>query len=181
MSSVREFEWAELIPILAKAQIMVYCVDTAAEATQIFELQNDRGKRLTDLEAIKSYLMHLIYLHSKSPEDGLATVQEQFACIYRTVEALEDYSGAPTEDSILSYHAVSTLQWNTDEWRDPKSLVKDIIADIPTKEVRPWVLGLTTKLTASYKAVEKSLRLLMNVMNSRSCSCKGEWPRSGRC
>ena len=39
---------------------MVYAVGSAEDATQIFELQNDRGKRLTSLEALKSFLMHCI-------------------------------------------------------------------------------------------------------------------------
>src|SRR5262245_46408099 len=47
-----------LLSILAQSRILVYAVATHADATQIFELQNDRGKRLTDLEALKSFLMH---------------------------------------------------------------------------------------------------------------------------
>ena len=48
----------DMLLTLWNAQILVYAVNTNAEATQIFELQNDRGKRLTDLEALKSFLMH---------------------------------------------------------------------------------------------------------------------------
>ena len=37
-----------LLTTLAESQILVHAVETNSEATQIFELQNDRGKRLTN-------------------------------------------------------------------------------------------------------------------------------------
>jgi uncharacterized protein with ParB-like and HNH nuclease domain len=72
---VRSDEWAPLVAALKQAHVMVYSVDTAEAATQIFELQNDRGKPLTSLEALKSFLMHCIYLHSpKRADDRLGPV-----------------------------------------------------------------------------------------------------------
>ena len=59
-----------LLTVLHNSRLLVYSVDTPAEATQIFEFQNDRGKRLTELERLKSFLMHQIYLHSGPNADG---------------------------------------------------------------------------------------------------------------
>ena len=85
-NEVKPDEWVKLLKVLINAKVMVYSVQDSADATLIFELQNDRGKRLTDLEALKSYLMHLIYLHAKNPNDSLAIVQTHFSNIYRYIE-----------------------------------------------------------------------------------------------
>ena len=123
-NEVKPEEWIKLLKVLINAKVMVYSVQDSADATLIFELQNDRGKRLTDLEALKSYLMHLIYLHAKNPNDSLANVQTHFSNIYRSIERQLENKLIPNEDSILSYHAVSYLSWQADEWRHPKDLIR---------------------------------------------------------
>ena len=69
------------------ADVLLYVVDKISTATQIFELLNDRGRRLTDLESIKSFLMYnagIVYDH---PEQVIGKVQEDFAEIYRLIES----------------------------------------------------------------------------------------------
>lgn len=87
LESLPANELKQLLATLCGSQILVYAVNSNSEATQIFELQNDRGKRLTDLEALKSYLMHGLYLHGKvNTEPDLKVVQQNFAAIYRAAE-----------------------------------------------------------------------------------------------
>ncbi|HGF8499294.1 DUF262 domain-containing protein [Acinetobacter pittii] len=154
-NEVKPDEWIKLIKVLINAKVMVYSVQDSADATLIFELQNDRGKRLTDLEALKSYLMHLIYLHAKNPNDSLSIVQTHFSNIYRFIERQLENKLIPSEDSILSYHAVSYLSWQADEWRHPKDLIKKIIQRIEPDSIQNWVLEFVSNLEETYKVFTK--------------------------
>ena len=52
------------------SRVLVYSVKDTAEATLIFETTNDRGKGLTNLEKIKSFMMYKSYIASDDlPED----------------------------------------------------------------------------------------------------------------
>ncbi|MFG0750507.1 DUF262 domain-containing protein [Acinetobacter ursingii] len=154
-NEVKNDEWVTLLKILINAKVMVYSVQDSADATLIFELQNDRGKRLTDLEALKSYLMHIIYLHAKNPNDSLAIVQNHFSNIYRYIERQLENKLIPNEDSILSYHAVSYLNWQADEWRHPKDLIKKIIQGMEPDSIQDWVLEFVSNLEETYKVFIK--------------------------
>lgn len=155
---VSDDEWVDLIQTLTSAKVMVYSVTSPADATLIFELQNDRGKRLTELEALKSYLMHLVYLHSKNPDDNLCEIQTQFAKIYRIVEILGDTAKAPPEDAILSYHCVSYLHWTSEEWRTPKDLIKQTVRSLDDgTDVTSWVLELVSNLHETFITVQSVL------------------------
>lgn len=148
---VEEKEWVGLLRVLISAKVMVYSVLNSADATLVFELQNDRGKKLTDLEALKSYLMHLVYLHAKNPKDGLAEIQSHFANIYRDVEGHISNKRIPNEDSILSYHSVGELNWLENEWRRPKELVKRTINGIESESIQAWILSFVANLQETYR------------------------------
>lgn len=157
-AKVADAEWTELVQTLTSAKVMVYSVSNPADATLIFELQNDRGKRLTELEALKSYLMHLVYLHSKNPDDNLREIQTQFAKIYRIVETLGDTLRAPTEDAILSYHCVAYLHWTANEWRTPKDLIKQTVRGLDKDaNVTAWVLQFASDLRETFVTVQSVL------------------------
>ena len=147
-------EWERLIAALRTAKVMVYAVVSAEDATQIFELQNDRGKKLTNLEALKSFLMHCVYLHSpKRAEDRLASIQTQFAKIFRTVESLAEKKRTPDEDQLLSNHCVSYLAWTEKEYSDPKHLVKATIKSLNGNGVIEWIEEFVSSLVESYRTV----------------------------
>lgn len=162
-ASVQPAEWEDLLLTLSTAKVMVYSVGSPADATLIFELQNDRGKRLTDLEALKSYLMHLVYLNAVNPDDLLKDIQTHFSHLYRTVEKLADVLSAPDEDSLLAYHCAAYLPWRGDEWRRPKELVKRLVRDLPGgATVADWVVDFSAGLRASFAAV-------LDALNARDC------------
>lgn len=145
-----------LLEKLNDAFILVYSVATNAEATQIFELQNDRGKRLTNLEALKSYLMHGIYVHAgASAETDLRIVQTDFAGIYRDIEKMEAQLDAPDEDRLLSYHCLAYETWVTlpgevEGWRKPKELIKRLLEHVRFEERASWIKEFTYRLRQSY-------------------------------
>jgi hypothetical protein len=157
---------AAMLRTLIRSQILIYAVNTSAEATQIFELQNDRGKRLTDLEALKSFLMHGLYISShEDVESDLNVVQQNFADIYRAAEKIESHVDGPADDDILQYHCIAFEEWLTLEgdvpgWRRPKELVKKIVSShekrgsISTGE---WIKRCSNRLKDTFAA---SLQIL---------------------
>jgi len=148
-------EWEAMIRVLRTANVMVYAVATAEDSTQIFELQNDRGKPLTSLEALKSYLMHSIYLHSAaSADDRLNAIQTQFADIYRSVEALTEWDQTPEENQILSMHCAAFLPWSNAEFNDPKSLVKAIVKKEEDGAKIAWIEKFVSSLVQTFVAVK---------------------------
>ncbi len=159
MSTWLPLEIKDLIQILYKSFILVYAVDTNAEATQIFELQNDRGKRLTDLEALKSYLMHGLFLNAgPNTEFDLGFVQRDFAEIYRAVEAMEGLIGSPDEDQLLSYHCIAFEPWillddQSAGFQKPKQLVQRILRCVDRNAKPDWIKDFSHRLRDSYVSV----------------------------
>ncbi|QOF73653.1 DUF262 domain-containing protein [Aminobacter sp. SR38] len=154
-----------LLTVLYHSRVLVYSVDTPAEATQIFEFQNDRGKPLTELERLKSFLMHRIYLHS-GPNAGtdLDIVQHAFGRIYLAAERFEAEPLAPAADSVLSYHCAAFMSWSDlgadkELWREPKELVRQrlnggaLVGNIPD-----WIKAIAYGLADSFEAVVDLLK-----------------------
>ncbi len=153
---VASAEWEALIYALKTAKVMVYAVDSAEDATQIFELQNDRGKSLTNLEALKSFLMHSIYIHSTSrADDHLSALQTRFSKIFRTVEALAEWNRTPDEDQLLANHCAAFLAWVEKEHNNPKRLVKATIKAMKGTDVIPWIGKFVGSLVESYRTIEE--------------------------
>jgi uncharacterized protein with ParB-like and HNH nuclease domain len=153
---VQSKEWEPLVYALKTAKVMLYSVDSAADATQIFELQNDRGKSLTNLEALKSFLMHCVYLHSeKNAEDHLRDLQTKFSNIFRTIESMAGQERVPDEDQLLAHHCAAFLKWSIKEYNKPKHLVKTIVKETSRSEVISWIEIFVSSLLESYQAIKE--------------------------
>jgi hypothetical protein len=126
------------------------------EATQIFELQNDRGKPLTNLEALKSFLMYGLYLHAGSDiETDLPIVQENFAVIYRASERMGGLYDSRSEDELLADHCIAFEERRTisggDGWYQPKQLIRRILADTPIAERSAWIKRFSHRLRDTFE------------------------------
>ncbi|HLP87128.1 MAG TPA: DUF262 domain-containing HNH endonuclease family protein [Nostocaceae cyanobacterium] len=96
----------ELREKVENAKVLTYAVLDNAEATLIFETTNDRGKPLTQLEQIKSFLMYKIYMAADDPEKYLRIIQNRFGEIYRDYE--ETLPNLKTDDDfILRNHYIA--------------------------------------------------------------------------
>lgn len=150
-------EWQPMITQLRDAQVLAYVIDDLSTATQIFEFQNDRGKKLTNLEAVKSFLMHNVHLNSKSAsEEKLDSIHSHFESIFRDIEELSTYPRTPGEDSILSYHCAAFLLWTDNEYLQPKKLIKkqiNAIEDKGPEAIISWINRFISNLKKSYKNV----------------------------
>ncbi len=77
------------------------------EAALMFELQNNRGKDLTNMEKLKSYFMYQMYVNSPADETdpNIENVSNHFKEIYKNVYDIKGLD----EDSILIYHCFAYL------------------------------------------------------------------------
>jgi hypothetical protein len=156
LKSIPSNDLLGLLNTLANSQILVYAVESNLEATQIFELQNDRGKRLTDLEGLKSFLMHSLYLHAgENSESDLEDVQFSFSEIYRASERIEAKYDAPDDDQLLGYHCVAFEAWKTLEegeegWAKPKQLVRRLLDDLVGQAKADFVRDFSRRLAETF-------------------------------
>lgn len=143
----------QLLQKLENSFVLVHTVSKKSDAAQVFELINDRGKRLTDLEAIKSFLMYQISIILTKSEQLLGDIENDFAKIYRKSESLEDLI---KEDQILMYYVISSLNWTGEEFRDPKDFVKRIInkANSDDNKIK-LIKEIGKQLKESFEIIEK--------------------------
>ena len=103
---------AKLISHFDRLQVMQYIVPSAADAVRMFEMVNDRGRPLTNLEKTKSILMYAAYLvvDSSQLDALLGELQEHFMKIYRCLMEIENGLGLSNPgETIQRYHDIFYL------------------------------------------------------------------------
>ncbi len=128
------------------ADVLLYVVDKINTATQIFELLNDRGRKLTDLESIKSFLMYNAGLASSNPDQIIKNIQIDFAEIYRILEKYEI-----NDRDVLRYHTIAFEGCPADYQEKPKKFIKNKIIKLVNAE--------KTKISAKNEIQNYSTRL----------------------
>ncbi|GMR18255.1 MAG: DUF262 domain-containing protein [Gammaproteobacteria bacterium] len=111
------------------AEVLLYVVDKINAATQIFELLNDRGRKLTDLESIKSFLMYNAGLVSRNSDQIIRNIQTDFAEIYRILEKWEI-----NDRDVLRYHTIAYEGCPADYQEKPKEFIKNKIIKLVSTE-----------------------------------------------
>ena len=172
IAKVGDTEVSELIQKLCESVILVHAVNGYGEASMIFETVNDRGKRLTDLEALKSFLMRIVDLTKRSEiEEKQATIalQQNFAAIYRTINRFEGrwppMQDAPEDNALRQCHL--TFPRPTSDRRQPfwagEGSAKDDIKSLLTQLYRndqkkddalDTSLGLAQHIRVSFEKLE---------------------------
>lgn len=119
--SIEELE--KMYTVLTKAKVIVYVVNEISDATKIFELLNDRGKSLTSLEGIKSFLMYRIgCLKLDNKDQPINLIQSEFCSIYRIIE-----EGSISEDEVLRAHTIAFEECKSDDYNSPEKYIKNKI------------------------------------------------------
>ncbi len=162
-SWVSNFSKQELEEIKKKVdenlRVLVYSVKDTSEATLIFETTNDRGKRLTDLEKIKSFVMYKSYIASENPpEELLSKIRNRFSEIYREYERLSDDI---SEDSILQYHFICSEEWVGKEYQRNVQAVKKHINKMLQDKKDAHVLEYIDKYTRELKETFSTVEVLL--------------------
>ena len=91
-----------------RLQVMLYIVQSNAEAVRMFETVNDRGRPLTNLEKTKSILMYASYLvvDSQILDALLSDLNDHFAEIYKCFHDIEEWLGLRDAGEIQRYHHI---------------------------------------------------------------------------
>ena len=97
----------QLYNLVLKSKINRIELEGKREAALMFELQNNRGRDLTNLEKLKSFFMYQMYVNSPADEtDGnVECISNYFKDIYAAAYAVKGIS----EDNILIYHCNAYL------------------------------------------------------------------------
>jgi len=117
LKTSRPSEWRDLLVSLyqnlGNMELIRYDVEDDSDAVLIFETVNNRGKRLTDLERTKSFLMHTVYLaHPEDPVAHLERINDTFSKIFRWFTNIidaphgEDFRSEYGEDTVQRYHFI---------------------------------------------------------------------------
>lgn len=138
------------VSLIQEAAITEYVVSNKIQATQIFAFQNDRGKKLSNLEIVKSFFMLQIYLKSENSEIAEAHIkyiEKEFCDIYSLIVRINT-----KEDEVLNYYwrAVSGRGFESGEIVDE---VKKQILEI--NDIKNFVSNLTVAFRTAEK-IEKS-------------------------
>jgi uncharacterized protein with ParB-like and HNH nuclease domain len=140
--------WCNLIE---NATITEYVVKDKIQATQVFAFQNDRGKKLSNLEIIKAFFMLQIYLSSSSKEkieENILYLEDELSRIYKQIVRIK-----LDEDEVLNYYwrAVSGKGFNSEE------VIKGIKEKISSLETEKavWIKEFISGLSQAFQTVEK--------------------------
>ena len=148
-------------------KVLTYSVTNNAEATQIFETTNDRGKSLTGLEKTKSFLMYNTQIVSDKPDTELETIQNRFSEIYRDYEIINNIKNKSNrlsdEDVILQYHCIAFEEWGSDhEYIQPVQMIKDqvnkLIKTGKKTKAKDFISRCSRELQESFDIVKKLLQ-----------------------
>ena len=140
-------EILQMAELLANATVTYYKVNDKAMAAQVFAFQNDRGKDLSELEKIKSYLFLQVYLNAsgEKQKDTIEYIDRSFAKIYEGITKIELH-----EDAVVNYYwrSRSTKGLYADKTLDE---IKEVLAEIPDK--LDWIRNFTSQLADAFAFV----------------------------
>ena len=114
--------------VATQLRFTLYQVENEAEVGVIFEVMNDRGKPLTELEKVKNFLLHasVSLRTSNEPNELAESVNEAWAEVLRQLMAAGLESSAE-EDRLLRAHWLTNNDPQPRQWQGSKS-IKDRFA-----------------------------------------------------
>ncbi|MBR4402704.1 MAG: DUF262 domain-containing protein [Flavobacteriales bacterium] len=132
------------ISSLENAAITTFVVKDKTQACQIFAYQNDRGKKLSNLEVLKVYFVLHIYrglYDEKECEDCISYIEKAFEEIYRYIVLI-----SINEDAVLRYYwqAFSPRGYNSgDVINEVKEWIDELSQEKVVDEIKQFVANLS--------------------------------------
>lgn len=103
-------------------KLTVYQVPQESEVGVIFEVMNNRGKKLTEMEKVKNYLLYLASKMTCSGGDELAVkINETWTYIFESLMA-SGASGSEYENQLLRNNWLMFANYNPKKWNGSKSI-----------------------------------------------------------
>ncbi len=138
----------KLLKKIESTQVTTIELQGKKEAALMFELQNNRGKDLTNLERLKSYFMYQMYVFSKvgETESNIEDISNIFKLIYSIINDIKSLN----EDSILIYHCNAYVNGYSYRTIDD---IKDVFKK--SKDKVKWILEFVKELHTTYSNIKK--------------------------
>ena len=146
-----EIQTNTLLKIFAKLESTdITCIelDGKKDSALMFELQNNRGADLTNMEKLKSFFMYQMYVYSEKDEieNNVKYLAQLYEKIYITLNDIKDENGALEEDSILIYHCQAHLYgFNYRNIDDVKASLKK------SGDKVAWIKAFVLELDTTFK------------------------------
>lgn len=161
--------------ITTRLHFNLYEVEWAGEVGVIFEVMNDRGKQLTDLEKVKNYLLYAASSLgiSQASRDTLASsVNDSWGTILRNLMTA-GLGSAANENQLLRAHWLMEYDPQSKKWEGSKSIRRRF--DLRRKdghtellgELHKYVDGLRASCTAFCDALRPEGTTAFNSFNSQ--------------
>ena len=118
------------------------------DSALMFELENNRGKELTNMEKLKSHFMYQTYVYSNKEETdvNIEYIANMFKAVYLIINDLKKLN----EDSILIYHCNAYINgYNYRTLQD----IKDYF--IKAKDKIQWIRTFISELHTSFSNMKK--------------------------
>ena len=119
------------------------------EAALMFELQNNRGRDLTNMEKLKSFFMYQIYVNSTAVEtdNNVASISNYFEDIYKNIYDIKQLD----EDRILIYHCQAFLDVSYGY-----SNLNDIKKELKSSNTKvDWIKNFCQSLSISFLNIKQ--------------------------
>lgn len=139
-----------ILKSLQNAEILNIPFANKKDSVLMFELQNNRGKELTNMEKLKSYLAYQIYTYcdEENSEIKLNEITDIFKEIYRSINDIKT-----NEDSILRYFNISKFGFEYREDHNDKNYKKQYKRDTENKnndEKIAWIENYVKELKNAF-------------------------------
>jgi len=168
--SVKDLD--KMLDMLERSEILVYSVKDSAEATLIFETTNDRGKPLTNLEKVKSFLMYRSYLSAgKKTTDIIDRIQKRFGDMYQVLERIKSlYTNRGIkevdEDQICQYQFIAEGERsNKYEYQNYLNTMKDQLNELWHEKKHREIISFIEKYSKSLKETFETFEIILNYKN----------------
>lgn len=147
-------EVARLLTEMFRASCTTHTVKDEAEAIQMFIFQNNRGKRLSNLELIKAEFLYTLHLQGgKEKKELIKEVHGRFERIYTFIARIEH---RVDEDSILAY--TNCVYYENLE-ANKKGAKELVLSDLKKDGVVKFVMEFTRCLSDCFEKVETFFEL----------------------
>lgn len=107
--------------VTSQLKLSLYHVESSAEVGVIFEVMNDRGKPLSELEKVKNYLLYISSKLSIEGHDLGESVNHTWSNIFRRLMA-SGFVDTGSEDQFLRVHWLITHDYQSKNWKGSKSV-----------------------------------------------------------
>jgi len=142
---------ASLIKILEKLESTeITCIelDGKKDSALMFELQNNRGKDLTNMEKLKSYFMYQMYVFS--PQEEIETNVTYISDLFKTIYLIINDLKKINEDSVLIYHCQAYINGYT------YRTIEDIKSTYKKSDDRvKWIKEFIIELSNTFSNIKK--------------------------